>query len=141
MTQAVRVATIFSEWISQAVQMDAYFFSTDDKWLVNRIQFKNGKPLVYLFAWESPLLNYDTYGWKDWWKFNIISSISTLCTCNIYMVMDINFVNSWNNLLTVRSAFDVVTYQVTDRPNRGCSQADVTQLWKCLIPGREKTTG
>ena len=50
--QAVRTDANFFERITQAVQTGANLFWTANKWLVNGIPFENGKPLVYVFAWE-----------------------------------------------------------------------------------------
>ena len=48
--QVVRTDANFFERTTQVVQTDANLFRTASKRLVNGIPFKNGKPLVYVFA-------------------------------------------------------------------------------------------
>ena len=52
MTQPFERLDFLFKRIAQAVRTDANFFWTDEKRLVNGFPFENGKPLVYVFAWE-----------------------------------------------------------------------------------------
>ena len=49
---AVRTVQQFLWTDDTAVRTDANFNWTDEKRLVNEFPFENGKPLVYVFAWE-----------------------------------------------------------------------------------------
>ena len=50
--QAIWTDANFFEWMTQAYPTGANLFWTVNKQLVNGIPFENGKPLVYVFAWE-----------------------------------------------------------------------------------------